>query len=311
MSTSGKPRWSGIIPPLPTPLAGDDELDVAGLGRLIDHLIEGGASGLFVLGTTGEGPSLSRRLRYEVVTQACRLAAGRTPVLIGVSDTSLVEAVALARAAADAGAAAVVATTPYYYPIAQVNLLRFMEALAVASPLPLLLYNMPSHTKVAFELDTLRRLAELPNVVGVKDTSANMMFFHQLVRLAAELRPDWSLFVGPEELLGEAVLLGAHGGICGGANLWPRLYVALYQAAARGDLAEVRRLHGKVTGMAANLFKARETGASFAQSIKCALSCIGICENRTALPLVPASAEREQEMRRALAQMDVRKCAVK
>jgi 4-hydroxy-tetrahydrodipicolinate synthase len=292
---------------MPTPLAGDDELDVAGLGRLIDHLIDGGASGLFLLGTTGEGPSLSRRLRYEVVTEACRLAAGRTPVLIGISDTSLMEAAALARAAAEAGATAVVATTPYYFPIAQVNLLRFMEALAAASPLPLLLYNMPSHTKVAFEIDTLRKLSELPNIAGVKDTSGSMMFFHQLVRLAAERRPDWSLFVGPEELLGESVLFGGHGGICGGANLWPRLYVALYQAAARGDLAEVRRLHAKVTGTMGTLFRARETGASFAQSIKCALSCIGICENRMALPLVPASAEREQEMRRALAEIDVKK----
>jgi dihydrodipicolinate synthase/N-acetylneuraminate lyase len=110
---STKPKWTGIIPPLPTPLAGDDELDVAGLARLIDHLIEGGTSGLFVLGTTGEGPSLSRRLRHEVVTQACRLAAGRTPVLIGISDTSLVEAAALEPAAVHGGLGGVVTVAAF------------------------------------------------------------------------------------------------------------------------------------------------------------------------------------------------------
>src|SRR5260221_567463 len=105
----------GIIPPLVTPLSNPDALDVEGLERLIEHLIAGGVSGLFILGTTGEAPNLSYRLRREMIERTCQQAALRLPVLVGVSDTSLVEAVALARHAAETGAHAIVSATAFYF----------------------------------------------------------------------------------------------------------------------------------------------------------------------------------------------------
>src|SRR6188472_1642116 len=123
------PRFNGIIPPMVTPLRGVDELDVAGLERVIERLISGGVSGLFVLGTTGEGPSLSYRLRRELVDRVCKQVKNRVPVLVGITDTAFVESVDLARHAANAGAAAVVAAPPYYLPEGQPELEEYVDHL--------------------------------------------------------------------------------------------------------------------------------------------------------------------------------------
>ena len=109
---------SGIVPPLVTPLLASDRLDIAGLERLVEHVIAGGVQGLFILGTTGEGPSLSQALRRELITRVTTLAAGRLPVLVGISDAAVADSVALAAHAAEQGAAAVVAAPPFYFPAA-------------------------------------------------------------------------------------------------------------------------------------------------------------------------------------------------
>jgi len=282
----------GIIPPLVTPLSDrhpeGTRLDAAGLERLVEHVLAGGVQGLFILGTTGEGPSLSYRLRCELIDRVCEQVAGRVPVLVGVSDTSLVESVNLAEHAADAGAQAVVLAPPYYYPVGQDELLGYVEHIAAELPLPVFLYNLPSHTKLSFAPDTLRRVIEIPNVVGLKDSSGDMIYFHEVQRLA-EQRADWSLLVGPEELLAEAVLLGAHGGVSGGANLCPRLYVELYQAASRGDLTRVRELHARVMQIRQTIYSVAGHGAAGAPpqvvaGLKAALRCLGICDDFMAEP---------------------------
>src|SRR2546423_4637334 len=130
----------GIVPPMVTPLLERDTLDVESLERLIAHLIRGGVHGLFVLGTTGEGPALSYRLRREVITRTCEIVGQKLPVLVGISDTSAVESVQLAHHAADAGAAVLVFTTPYYYPISQDELLGYVKRLMPELPLPAMLY---------------------------------------------------------------------------------------------------------------------------------------------------------------------------
>jgi len=142
----------GIVPPMITPLSARDELDVAGLERLIEHILSGGVSGLFVLGTTGEGPSLGYRLRRDLVQRTCRQVNGRVPVLVGITDTAFIESVNLARWAADVGADAVVLAPPYYLPEGQPELQEYLDHIVAELPLPMFLYNMPSLTKVSFEL---------------------------------------------------------------------------------------------------------------------------------------------------------------
>jgi len=276
---------TGIVPPLATPLLSGDQLDVAGFERLIEHVLAGGVSGLFLLGTTGEGPSLGYRLRREVVERACRQVAKRVPVLVAITDTIFAESIGLARHAAECGADAVVVAPPYYLPAGQPELAEYVDHLIAALPLPLMLYNMPALTKVVFEPDTLRRAMDHPNIIGLKDSSANMLYFNRVLSLIAQ-RPDWSLMMGPEELLMESLLLGGHGGVSGGANVFPHLYVKLCQEARRpgANHDRVRELHHQVLRISGNLYGVGRHSSAVIKGIKCALSCLGICDDFMAEP---------------------------
>ena len=213
-------QLQGIVPPLVTPLSARDALDIEGLGRLLDHVISGGVSGVFILGTTGEAPSLSYRLRREMIAETLRIVAGRVPVLVGVTDTAFVESVELAQYAADCGADAAVLTTPYYFPAGQTELTAYVQNIAPLIPLPMMLYNMPGLTKVWFDIETLRTLSAIDSIVGVKDSSGDMNYFAELCKLKTQ-RPDWTFLLGPEALLAEAHALGGDGGVNGGANFAP------------------------------------------------------------------------------------------
>jgi 4-hydroxy-tetrahydrodipicolinate synthase len=277
-----------------TPLHDRDTLDTAGLERLVEHILAGGVHGLFILGTTGEGPGLSYKLRMQVIDLVCDQVGGRVPVLVGVTDTSFRESVELAEYARDQGADAVVLAPPYYFPSGQPELLEYIEHIAGALPLPVFLYNMPSHTKVSFEVETVRRSLEFPNVVGLKDSSGQMIYFHEVLR-AVKDRPDFTMIVGPEQLLAEAVLLGGHGGVHGGANLAPELYVSLYEAARSGDVEKVRTLHARVMEVASKIYTVGRHGSAYLKGLKCALSVCGICDDGMTEPFQRYE-ERERSM---------------
>jgi dihydrodipicolinate synthase/N-acetylneuraminate lyase len=268
----------GIIPPMVTPLRDRDELDVPGLERLIERILAGGVSGVFLLGTTGEGPGLSYRLRRELVQRTCALLKGRIPVLVGITDTSFVESVSLARRAADAGADAVVVAPPYYLPASQPELQEYLDHLIAELPLPLVLYNMPALTKVSFELKTVRRALDEPRIIGLKDSSGDMTYFRQAIELAAG-RPDWSWLIGPEELLADALAAGAHGGVCGGANLFPELYVQLVEAFRVGNETQVRELRAQIIRVRESLYGIGRHPSAIIKGIKCALACLGVCND--------------------------------
>jgi len=304
MSEPPKPLC-GIVPPLVTPLLDHDTLDVSGLERLVEHVLAGGVSGLFVLGTSGEAPSLSYRLRGELVDRVCRQVAGRAPILVGVTDTSLAESLRLAGRAAEVGAAAVVLAPPPYFPISQEDLRLHVEQVVRGLPLPLFLYNMPSHTKLVYEAATLRRLVDSPGIVGLKDSSGDMGYF-RAVRQLTGCRADFSLLMGPEELLAEAVAAGAHGGVCGGANLQPRLYVDLYQAARRGDSARAGQLHQRVLRIARAVYTVDQNSAGVIKGLKCSLAMMGICSDTVAPPLHALNDRQCEQIRRDLNAIGIR-----
>jgi 4-hydroxy-tetrahydrodipicolinate synthase len=292
----------GIIPPLATPLLDEDRLDHAGLERLVDHVLAGGVHGLFLLGSTGEGPSLAYSLRRELVERVSEQVAGRVPLLVGLTDTSFAEAVQMAEWAVECGASAVVAAPPCYFTPSQSDLAAYFEELASESELPLFLYNMPSHVKVHIELDTISRLLEVPGVVGLKDSSAQMIYLHRVRQLTAS-RPDFTLLMGPEELMAEGVLLGGHGGICGGANLAPRLYVDLYDASSRGDLPAVRVLHERVMRLSSALYTIGPANSAYLRGLKCALSCLGLCSDYLAQPFRRFAAAERRLIEERLSQL--------
>jgi 4-hydroxy-tetrahydrodipicolinate synthase len=275
--------FRGIVPPLVTPLRDYDTVDPGGLERLVDSVTAGGVRGLFILGTSGEAPGLSYRLRREVIERVCSQAAARLPVIVGVSDTSLAESLRLAEHAARCGACAVVTTAPYYYPISQSEMLAFLERVSGDYPLPLFLYDLPSHVRFRFEAETVRRASSFPNICGIKDSSGDFDHFLALRGALAE-NPAFSILVGPEQLLAAAVSCGAHGGVCGGANLYPELYVALFQAAVEGNDEEVARLHDLVMRICDRIYTVEQKGSDYLRGLKCALAWKGVCEDFMAEP---------------------------
>lgn len=293
----------GIVPPLITPLKDIDALDVEGLEKLVEHILSGGVSGLFVLGTTGEFSSLSYRLRNELVERVCKQVAGRVPVLVGVTDTSIIESENLARKAADFGAAAVVAAPPYYYSTGQPELVEYFGKLADRMPLPLYLYNMPMHTKVMLEPKTVQKIAENKKVIGLKDSSANMAYF-RLLQYAMKDFENFQLFVGPEEMMADAVVLGADGGVNGGANMFPKLYVDLYNAAAAHDFEQIRILQDKVLAVSSAIYTVGKYGSSYLKGLKCALSVMGFCDDYMADPFFHFKKEERDIIERGLEKLN-------
>ena len=290
---AGKSRFGGIIPPLVTPLSDRDALDLRGLHRLLNHVIAGGVSGVFILGTTGESPSLSYRLRRELIDQTVRIVNRRVPVLVGVSDTAFVETVHLAEHCVAAGADAVVLTTPYYFPAGQTELTSYVRRLAPMISLPIMLYNMPQLTKVWFDVETLKTLAAIDSIVGVKDSSGDLEYFTRVCELKS-IRPDWSILIGPEAKLPQAIAAGGDGGVSGGANITPELFVGCYEALQSGKSSTVADLMKKINRLQ-DIYDIGKYASRHIKATKTALSILGICSDRPAEPFrefLPPERER-------------------
>jgi len=294
----------GIIPPLVTPLLDNNTLDVEGLERLIEHVISGGVHGIFILGTTGEFASLGYSLRQELIERTCLLVKGRVPVLVGISDSAFAESLNLARKSADCGADAVVLTPPYYFSSGQPELLEYFKRIMAQMPLPLFIYNMPVHTKVMIAPETVLAASEIPGIIGMKDSSANLPYFNQVQYLLRD-RPDFTFMVGPEEILPEFVLMGGHGGVNGGANLFPKLYVDLYDASVTRDFEKISLLRGKVLQICSSVYNVGHFGSSYLKGLKCALSIQGICSDFMAEPFHRFKENERAKIKEALSNLDL------
>jgi 4-hydroxy-tetrahydrodipicolinate synthase len=293
--------FHGIIPPLVTPLTDRDTLDVAGLEALVEHVVGGGVHGLFILGTTGEAPSLSYQLRWDLIDRVTKLVRGRVPVLVGITDTSFVESVNIAGHAADCGASAVVLSTPYYFPAGQTELTGYIQNIIEKLPLPLVLYNMPSLTKVWFEVETLKKLSSLNRIIGIKDSSGDLDYYAKLMDLRTE-RPDWSIMIGPEALLPESMELGGDGGVAGGANAFPRLFVDCYDACVAGDKAKLEKTRKAIHDFQ-RVYDIGKYASRHIKATKCALSLLGICDDFMAEPFhrfLPPERARVREILESL-----------
>jgi 4-hydroxy-tetrahydrodipicolinate synthase len=289
----------GIVPPLVTPLSGPDSLDVGGVERLVEHVLAAPVAGLFVLGTTGEGPNLSYSVRYDMVDRTVAAVRGRVPVMVGITDTSFRESILLAAHAEVAGAAAVVAAPPYYHKPSPAELRAWVSNLSECSPLPVYLYNMPGHTRTWFDFDTLNEAMGLDNVIGFKDSGGDLAYFDAVLKRKNEHRPDWRVFVGPEHLTAAATGLGGDGGVNGGANFFPRLFTDLFAAAVRRDADEVERLQAAVTTLG-TIYTQGDGESSVVRGLKCALSIAGICSDYVAEPWAPLGPAARDRVKRAV-----------
>ena len=295
---------SGVIPPMVTPLLETGALDVEGTSRLVEHILSGGVHGLFLLGTTGEATDLPYEIRRELVGRACADVAGRVPVLVGITDTVMDGSLRLAEYAAECGADALVAAPPYYFAAGQPELVDYYLNLADRIPLPLFLYNMPAQVKVSISVPTVVEIASQPKIIGLKDSSGNIGYFNAC-RYAMRNNPDFRIFIGPEEAMGEVVLMGAAGGVAGGANLFPRTFVELYDAAVAKDVDRVRSIQERVMHVSSLIYGVGHHNSSFVKGVKCALSLMGICSGNLAAPREPFNAADRALIRSRLIELGV------
>ena len=305
-------KLTGLIPPMVTPLDVKRRLDKKGTKNMVNHLLKGGVDGIFLLGTTGEGPHLSYAIREELVKTVCAEVRkyGRErspsaphvniPVLVGITETDMDDAVAFAARCKAHGAAAVVAAPPYYFKLTQAECAAWFTEMADRLPLPLVVYDMPAHTDTIIEPATIAKLAAHPNIIAMKDSSSIIALFNKF-RIALEPFADkFSLFMGPDEAMGEAVLLGADGGVCTGANLWPAQFKAMYLAAKAGDVEKVRRLQRFTTMSSYLLYGLGQGQIGFLKGVKAALAEMGLIQNVLAAPFESFKGKELAKVRAAL-----------
>ena len=293
-------RLSGLIPPMVTPLDERRRLDRKGVRKMVEHLLAGGVDGIFLLGTTGEGPHLGYATRRELVKETCRLVKGRVPVLVGITETDIEDALAFAGECKKFGADGAVAAPPYYFKLTQAECVAWYTDLADKLPMPLVIYDMPAHTDTTLDPDTVAKLAAHPDIVAMKDSSSVIALFNKY-RIALEpFAGRFSLFMGPDEAMGEAVLLGADGGVCTGANLWPAQFKKMLLAARAGDVGKVRELQKFTTTSSYLLYGIGQGQAGFLKGVKAALSEMGLIKNVLAAPFEPFSGRELAKVRAAM-----------
>lgn len=286
-------KIQGIVVPLVTPLSSPDRVDEAAVERMVEHVIAGGVHAIFILGSTGEGPALTGEEQRRMIRISAKAVRGRVPLLAGISGASAASAVELGRFAASEGADAVVAAVPCYFPPDRAEIMAYYQLLVREIPLPLFVYNMPGPTHVSLDLDTVCRLAELPGISGYKDSSGDLESFRAAVkRLGA--RSGFSLLIGPEELTAAAVAMGGDGGVNGGANLWPELYVGVYEAVKSGAVEKAEQLQRKVLD-AVRSYGSPATATGVVRRLKYELARRGFIQNILASPSLPMREEMQEK----------------
>ena len=242
---------SGSLVAIVTPMKADGALDFPGLKSLVDWHVQEGTDGIVIVGTTGESPTVDVDEHSRLIAAAVEYAAGRVPVIAGTGGNSTREAVELTRFAAKAGANYCLSVVPYYNKPTQEGLYRHYKAIAESTDLPILLYNVPSRTVADLANDTVLRLAEVKNIVGIKESTANVERVTDLMR---RMPKGFLVFSGDDGSAISYVLLGAHGVISVTANVAPRLMHEMVAAARAGKIAEAVAANNRLLQLHKHLF---------------------------------------------------------
>ncbi len=270
--------FHGSLTALITPMAEDGSVDFGAYARFIDWQIAEGTSGLVPVGTTGESPVLSHEEHKAVVEAAVAAARGRVPVMAGAGSNSTAEAIHLAQHAQAAGADAVLVVTPYYNKPSQEGLFRHYKAIAEAVKLPIFIYNIPGRSVIDMSVETMARLAQLPNIAGVKDATANLTRpLHTLRACGA----DFIQLSGEDHTVLSYLAAGGHGCISVSANVAPRLCAEMHAAWGRGDVQVAMAIQMRLLPLHDAMFCESNPGP-----VKYAASLLGFGANAVRLPLV-------------------------
>jgi 4-hydroxy-tetrahydrodipicolinate synthase len=274
--------FSGTFTALVTPFR-NDEVDVEALENMVEFQIQHGVSGLVPCGTTGETPAMSEAEDRVVVETVVRVANGRVPVVAGTGSNSTDMAIKYTRMAQEVGADGSLQVAPYYNKPTQEGLFRHFAAIAESTDLPLMLYNIPGRTSVTISAETMARLAEIPNIVGVKDSTLSMNMISDVISLCGE---EFDVLSGDDPMTLPLISLGGVGVISVASNVAPGAVSDMVKALLEGDWERGRELHYELLPLFRALFI--ETNPI---PVKTAASLLGLCSDEMRLPLIPMSGE--------------------
>ncbi|WP_332855535.1 4-hydroxy-tetrahydrodipicolinate synthase [Duganella sp. S19_KUP01_CR8] len=287
----------GSIVAIVTPMNADGSLDFEGLNQLIDWHIAEGTDSIVIAGTTGESATVSVEEHCALIKATVAHAKGRIPIIAGAGANSTAEAIKLTRYAKEAGADATLQVVPYYNRPTQEGMYQHFKAIAEAVDLPVILYNVPGRTVADMSNETILRLAQIPNIVGVKDATGNIGRGYDLLRLAPK---SFAVYSGDDPTAMALMLAGGAGNISVTANVAPRDMADMCEAAIAGNLAKAVELNNKMFPLHQKLFIEPNP-----VPVKWALAEMGKMPAGIRLPLVPLAAECHEAVRAALREAGV------
>ncbi len=288
---------SGSLVAIVTPMFEGGSLDIGRFKSLIDWHIAEGTQGIVVVGTTGESPTVNFDEHKDLIRIAVEHAAGRVPVIAGTGANSTAEAIELSESAKHSGAQFSLSVVPYYNKPTQEGMYRHFRAIAEAVDLPVILYNVPGRTVADLQNDTVLRLAQIPNIIGIKDATASLERGSDLLRRAPQ---GFAVYSGEDATGMPLMLMGGHGVISVTANVAPRLMQEMCAAALAGDIARARAANNRLLGLHTKLFVEGNP-----VPVKWALVQMGLIETGIRLPLVPLSANFHETVREAMRQAGI------
>lgn len=282
----------GSLVALITPMNQDGSINYEQLHDLIDWHIENGTDGIVAVGTTGESATLPVEEHLAVIEATVKHVNKRVPVIAGTGANNTVEAIALSKAAEQAGADYTLSVVPYYNKPSQEGIYQHFKTIAEATSIPMIIYNVPGRTVVSMSNDTILRLAEIPNIVGVKEASGNIGNNIELINSAPE---GFAVLSGDDPTGLPFMLCGGHGVVTVAANVAPKLFADMCRAALEGDIATARRLNEQLIPIYNTMFCEPSPAAP-----KWSLSLLGKCEPHVRLPLVALTEAGQAKVRAAL-----------
>ena len=281
------PNLAGVIPAIATPLFANEDVDTASLKKLIDFVINNGASGIFVLGSMGEGPALIDSQKIKAVETAVKHTNGRVPVLAGISEVSTRRTIELGKTLEKLDPDYLVLTSPYYYSFPHPDsMLKYVGEIAGALKKPLVFYNCPGMTKNKVSLETLEKIMAIPQVKAIKDSSCDF----EMVSALLEKYPDkskrpCSILQGDESVYDKSLLMGADGLITGGGTVYVEILARLYNATAQQDKNNAAIFQNEFITKRNNML-GDELAIDWMYRIKRELKNLGICDSNVTSPFL-------------------------
>lgn len=290
----------GIIPALITPLTNDEKLNEKALRKLLNFTIDGGVHGVFVIGTTGEFYGLTPQEKKEIMQITMDEVNGRVPVYAGTGAITTKESVQLSQIAQECGVDAVSVLTPLFISINQKELYDHFRVIAENTDLPVILYNNLPKTGITITAATVAKLAQIKNIVGVKDSTGDMTLTGEYIRLTKE--QDFSVLMGRDTMIHAALCYGATGSIAAGANVAPRLCADIYDLYMSGDIQGSLEAQYKLAPL-----RIAFTLGSFPTVIKESLELLGIEAGPCMAPVGPMTVDEKEQLKKVLIQMELLK----